>query len=72
MILSFSEIVERVRTGGCSPLRPHTDRAECEEELEDLLNVSWREKPAERPDFSFLRTAIKKLCPNGFVVHRDT
>ncbi|KAI7811062.1 putative atrial natriuretic peptide receptor 1 [Triplophysa rosa] len=59
------EIVERVRTGGCSPLRPHTDCGECEEELEDLLNICWREKSAERPDFSFLRTAIKKLCPNG-------
>ncbi|XP_051982336.1 atrial natriuretic peptide receptor 1-like [Xyrauchen texanus] len=59
------EIVERVRAGGCNPLRPHTDRAECEEELEGLLASCWREKPAERPDFFSLRTAIKKLCPNG-------
>ncbi|XP_067259449.1 atrial natriuretic peptide receptor 1 isoform X1 [Chanodichthys erythropterus] len=63
--LSAREIVERVRAGGCSPLRPHIDRAECVDELDGLLVSCWREKPAERPDFSSLRTAIKKNCPNG-------
>uniref|UniRef100_A0A671P4L7 guanylate cyclase n=1 Tax=Sinocyclocheilus anshuiensis TaxID=1608454 RepID=A0A671P4L7_9TELE len=51
--------------GGCSPLRPHIDPAEGVEELEGIMVSCWREKPAERPDFSFLRTAIKKLFPNG-------
>ncbi|XP_052458767.1 atrial natriuretic peptide receptor 1 isoform X3 [Carassius gibelio] len=62
---SAREIVERVRAGGCSPLRPHIDPAEGVEELEGIMVSCWREKPAERPDFSSLRTAIKKLCPNG-------
>ncbi|XP_073809370.1 atrial natriuretic peptide receptor 1 isoform X2 [Danio rerio] len=59
------EIVERVRAGGCSPSRPYIDRAECVEELESLVVSCWRETPAERPDFSYIRTAIKKNSPHG-------
>lgn len=63
--------MERVRAGGCSPLRPHIDPAEGVEELEGIMVSCWTEKPAERPDFSSLRTAIKKLCPNGSVMKQD-
>ncbi|XP_043090655.1 atrial natriuretic peptide receptor 1 isoform X2 [Puntigrus tetrazona] len=63
--LSAREIVERVKARSWSPLRPHIDPSEGVEELEGIIVSCWREKPAERPDFSFLSTAIKKLCPNG-------
>lgn len=63
--------MERVRAGGCSPLRPHIDPAEGVEELEGIMVSCWTEKPVERPDFSSLRTAIKKLCPNGSVMKQD-
>ncbi|KTF87708.1 hypothetical protein cypCar_00016563 [Cyprinus carpio] len=62
---SAREIVERVMAIACSPLRPHIDPSEGVEELEGIIVSCWTEKPAERPDFSSLRTAIKKLCPNG-------
>ncbi|CAB1328233.1 unnamed protein product [Coregonus sp. 'balchen'] len=63
-------IVERVRAGvgvggGGSPLRPHTDRAECPEGVEALLWACWSERPSDRPDFSSLRVTVKKLCPSG-------
>uniref|UniRef100_A0A8C1TMY6 Guanylate cyclase n=1 Tax=Cyprinus carpio TaxID=7962 RepID=A0A8C1TMY6_CYPCA len=64
---SAREIVERVMAIACSPLRPHIDPSEGVEELEGIIVSCWTEKPAERPDFSSLRTAIKKLCPNGCV-----
>ncbi|XP_028832930.1 atrial natriuretic peptide receptor 1 [Denticeps clupeoides] len=59
------DIVERVRAGGCNPLRPHTDRAECPEEVENLLRSCWRERPAERPDFPTIGSSVRKLCTNG-------
>ncbi|KAJ8407535.1 hypothetical protein AAFF_G00273920 [Aldrovandia affinis] len=51
--------------GGCSPLRPHADPAECPEDAEALMRSCWRESPAERPDFSYLKVAVKRLCPSG-------
>uniref|UniRef100_A0A8C2Q5R7 guanylate cyclase n=1 Tax=Cyprinus carpio TaxID=7962 RepID=A0A8C2Q5R7_CYPCA len=55
----------KVTLHNINPLRPHIDQAEGVEELEGIMVSCWTEKPAERPDFSSLRTAIKKLCPNG-------
>ncbi|XP_041699154.2 atrial natriuretic peptide receptor 1 isoform X2 [Coregonus clupeaformis] len=68
--LKARDIVERVRAGvgvggGGSPLRPHTDRAECPEGVEALLWACWSERPSDRPDFSSLRVTVKKLCPSG-------
>uniref|UniRef100_A0A8C9SDS6 Guanylate cyclase n=1 Tax=Scleropages formosus TaxID=113540 RepID=A0A8C9SDS6_SCLFO len=58
------DIVERVRAGGCSPLRPHADRADCPEAVESLMRSCWWEKPAERPDFSTLRTLVRRGSDN--------
>ncbi|KAG7458595.1 hypothetical protein MATL_G00222120 [Megalops atlanticus] len=59
------EVVERVKAGGCSPLRPHTDPAKCPESVETLMSSCWRESPAERPEFSALKVVVKRLCPSG-------
>ncbi|KAJ8335807.1 hypothetical protein SKAU_G00391490 [Synaphobranchus kaupii] len=64
-ILKASEIVERVMAGGCSPLRPHADPAECPENAEALMRSCWSESLAERPDFSALKAVVKRLCPSG-------
>ncbi|KAI4903341.1 hypothetical protein NFI96_034376, partial [Prochilodus magdalenae] len=65
--LKTREIIELVKAGGDRPLRPYVDRvcAECEEGVEALLLSCWREKATERPDFSSLRTTVKKMCPSG-------
>lgn len=65
--LSRSEIVELVKAGGRRPLRPHVDASECEDGVEALLLSCWRESASERPDFSSLRTTVKKMCPSGSV-----
>nr|XP_046181241.1 atrial natriuretic peptide receptor 1 isoform X2 [Oncorhynchus gorbuscha] len=67
--LEAREIVERVKAGVCvggggSPLRPHTDRAECPEGVEALMGACWSERPSDRPDFSSLRVTVKRLCPS--------
>ncbi|XP_060773170.1 atrial natriuretic peptide receptor 1 [Neoarius graeffei] len=63
--LKAREIVELVKEGGCRPLRPHVDPSECEDGVEALLLSCWRERASERPDFSWLRTTVKKMCPSG-------
>ncbi|KAL7855543.1 hypothetical protein AOLI_G00191470 [Acnodon oligacanthus] len=63
--LKTREIIELVKAGSSNPLRPYVDAAECEEGVEALLLCCWREKATERPDFSSLRTAVKKMCPSG-------
>ncbi|KAL2098238.1 hypothetical protein ACEWY4_007445 [Coilia grayii] len=63
------DIVERVKAGGISPLRPHTGGVECPEEMEALIKSCWRERPADRPEFSFLRGTIKRLSPTGGSEH---
>ncbi|XP_063074370.1 atrial natriuretic peptide receptor 1 [Engraulis encrasicolus] len=63
------DIVERVKSGGIDPLRPHTDGVECPEEMEALIKSCWSERPADRPDFSSLRGAVKKLSPTGGSEH---
>ncbi|XP_064782114.1 atrial natriuretic peptide receptor 1 isoform X3 [Oncorhynchus masou masou] len=67
--LEARDIVERVKAGVCvegggSPLRPHTDRAECPEGVEALMGACWSERPSDRPDFSSLRVTVKRLCPS--------
>ncbi|XP_031416050.1 atrial natriuretic peptide receptor 1 [Clupea harengus] len=63
------DILERVRAGGSSPLRPHIDGVECPEGMEVLIKSCWRERPADRPEFSSLRVTIKKLSPAGGSEH---
>ncbi|XP_072525797.1 atrial natriuretic peptide receptor 1 isoform X2 [Salminus brasiliensis] len=63
--LKAREITELVKAGGGRLLRPHVDAADCEEGVEALLLSCWRERATERPDFSSLRTTVKKMCPSG-------
>ncbi|XP_062864408.1 atrial natriuretic peptide receptor 1 [Trichomycterus rosablanca] len=63
--LKTREIVELVKQGGSRPLRPHVDASECEDGVEALLQSCWAENASERPDFSSLRTTVKKMCPSG-------
>ena len=59
------DIVESVRRpsqSGKSPLRPMVDE-ECaeDEEIIKMMTKCWSEDPLDRPDFSALKVAIRKL-----------
>ncbi|XP_019701162.1 atrial natriuretic peptide receptor 1 isoform X2 [Harpegnathos saltator] len=60
--LSPQEIVEGVRRGGGSPLRPVIDEATVvEEEVATLMRRCWAQDSADRPDFPALKQTIRKL-----------
>ncbi|XP_078038727.1 atrial natriuretic peptide receptor 1 [Augochlora pura] len=54
------EIVEGVKRGGGSPLRPAINSS-YEEEVVVLMNRCWAEDAADRPDFSMLKQMIRKM-----------
>ncbi len=63
-IFCFSDIVEGVRrqsTVGKSPLRPMVDEDCADEEIIKMMKKCWSEDPLDRPDFSALKVAIRKL-----------
>ncbi|XP_044585548.1 atrial natriuretic peptide receptor 1-like isoform X3 [Cotesia glomerata] len=55
------EIVEGVRRGGGSPLRPLIDEAAVEEEVATLMRRCWAHDSADRPDFPALKQTIRKI-----------
>ncbi|XP_011301301.1 atrial natriuretic peptide receptor 1 isoform X6 [Fopius arisanus] len=55
------EIVEGVRRGGGSPLRPLIDEAAVEEEVATLMRRCWAQDSADRPDFPALKQTIRKI-----------
>ncbi|XP_046489240.1 atrial natriuretic peptide receptor 1 [Neodiprion pinetum] len=55
------EIVEGVRKGGGSPLRPLIDEAAVEEEVATLMRRCWAQDAADRPDFPALKQTIRKI-----------
>ncbi|XP_066595921.1 atrial natriuretic peptide receptor 1 [Prorops nasuta] len=55
------EIVEGVRRGGSSPLRPVIDEAAVEEEVATLMRRCWAQDAADRPDFPALKQTIRKI-----------
>ncbi|XP_034940601.1 atrial natriuretic peptide receptor 1-like isoform X3 [Chelonus insularis] len=55
------EIVEGVRRGGGSPLRPSLDEAAVEEEVATLMRRCWAQDSADRPDFPALKQTIRKI-----------
>ncbi|KAL6262939.1 hypothetical protein P5V15_005727, partial [Pogonomyrmex californicus] len=59
--LSPKEIVEGVRRGGGSPLRPVIDDASVEEEVAILMRRCWAQDSADRPDFPALKQTIRKI-----------
>ncbi|XP_025989465.2 atrial natriuretic peptide receptor 1 isoform X1 [Solenopsis invicta] len=59
--LSPKEIVEGVRRGGGSPLRPVIDDASVEEEVATLMRKCWAQDSADRPDFPALKQTIRKI-----------
>ncbi|XP_011872052.1 PREDICTED: atrial natriuretic peptide receptor 1-like isoform X2 [Vollenhovia emeryi] len=58
--LSPKEIVESVRRGGGSPLRPVVDET-VEEEVATLMRRCWAQDSADRPDFPALKQTIRKI-----------
>lgn len=56
----ITEIVEGVRSNQ-KCLRPNTNELSCEEEVGNLMKRCWTEDPADRPDFTTLKAAIRKL-----------
>ncbi|XP_050448836.1 atrial natriuretic peptide receptor 1-like isoform X4 [Cataglyphis hispanica] len=59
--LSPKEIIEGVRRGGGSPLRPVIDVAAVEEEVATLMRRCWAQDSADRPDFPALKQTIRKI-----------
>uniref|UniRef100_A0A0C9RFT0 guanylate cyclase n=1 Tax=Fopius arisanus TaxID=64838 RepID=A0A0C9RFT0_9HYME len=55
------KIVEGVRRGGGSPLRPLIDEAAVEEEVATLMRRCWAQDSADRPDFPALKQTIRKI-----------
>ncbi|XP_076394980.1 atrial natriuretic peptide receptor 1 isoform X2 [Megachile rotundata] len=59
--LSPNEIVEAVKRGGGSPLRPAIDESMVEEEVATLMKKCWTQDAADRPDFPALKQTIRKI-----------
>ncbi|XP_025266897.1 atrial natriuretic peptide receptor 1 isoform X2 [Camponotus floridanus] len=59
--LSPKEIIEGVRRGGGSPLRPVIDDTSVEEEVATLMRRCWAQDSADRPDFPALKQTIRKI-----------
>ncbi|EGI69253.1 Atrial natriuretic peptide receptor B [Acromyrmex echinatior] len=55
------KIIEGVRRGGGSPLRPVIDDASVEEEVATLMRRCWAQESADRPDFPALKQTIRKI-----------
>ena len=62
LLVDIVESVRRPSQSGKSPLRPMVDE-ECaeDEEIIKMMTKCWSEDPLDRPDFSALKVAIRKL-----------
>ncbi|KAJ8681913.1 hypothetical protein QAD02_017705 [Eretmocerus hayati] len=56
-----NKIIEGVRRGGGSPLRPFVDETSVDEEVASLMDRCWAEDPAGRPDFAGLKDIVRKI-----------
>ncbi|XP_043247996.1 atrial natriuretic peptide receptor 1-like [Colletes gigas] len=59
--LSPREIVEGVKRGGGSPMRPAIGESSAEEVVATLMKRCWAEDAADRPDFSALKQTLRKM-----------
>ncbi|XP_026674048.1 atrial natriuretic peptide receptor 1-like isoform X2 [Ceratina calcarata] len=59
-ILSPREILEGVKRGGGSPLRPVIDES-VDEEVATLMKRCWAQDSADRPDFATLKQLIRRI-----------
>ncbi|XP_078031898.1 atrial natriuretic peptide receptor 1 [Epinephelus lanceolatus] len=59
-ILTPKEIVQAVRHGGASPLRPSLCFHSHSEELGVLMQRCWSEEPGDRPDFNTIKILLRK------------
>ncbi|XP_059474478.1 atrial natriuretic peptide receptor 1 isoform X2 [Neocloeon triangulifer] len=55
------DIVEGVKAGGRCLLRPSLLGLQCEPQVAQLMEKCWAEDPMERPDFTNLKGAIRRL-----------
>ncbi|OXU27504.1 hypothetical protein TSAR_011270 [Trichomalopsis sarcophagae] len=55
------KIIEGVRRGGGSPLRPFLDETSVDEEVASLMDRCWAEDPVGRPDFAGLKEIVRKI-----------
>nr|XP_018918058.1 PREDICTED: atrial natriuretic peptide receptor 1 isoform X2 [Bemisia tabaci] len=61
MLVEPRQIVEEVKNG-VSFLRPSVpENLDCDDEIVSLMRRCWAEDPTERPDFTTLKTLIRKL-----------
>lgn len=61
ILISLKEIIHKLKQGTTPPFRPVVTRDQMPEEVMDLMNKCWSEEPSARPDFSHIRTAVRKL-----------
>ncbi|XP_070536695.1 atrial natriuretic peptide receptor 1-like isoform X3 [Ptychodera flava] len=61
MDLSPDVIVNKVKAGHKPYFRPSVDRSTCPEELYPLMERCWAEDQAERPDYSYLKSQMRRL-----------
>ncbi len=54
-------IVEKVRAGTSPPYRPHLAAEMCNQELKQLIEVSWSEEPKDRPTFQQVWSRLQKI-----------
>ncbi|XP_052786458.1 atrial natriuretic peptide receptor 1-like isoform X3 [Mya arenaria] len=60
------EVVERVKSNSKPPFRPTLEEFDCPcDELADVIRRCWSEDPVDRPDFSALKSIIRKLNKDG-------
>ncbi|XP_064645630.1 atrial natriuretic peptide receptor 1-like isoform X2 [Lineus longissimus] len=65
MDLSPEECVRKVKNGQKPYFRPTLEEDDISEALADMIRRCWNEDPVERPDFSQLRSTIRKLNKEG-------
>lgn len=61
MLLFPTEIIENVKNGLKPAFRPTIDEGMGDEAVIHMMKRCWNEDPAERPDFSTLKTTIRRL-----------